>query len=361
MANFYSRLSYSFGNEDWDTEHKALQIRPSDRVLCVTASGDRPLNLLTKELKELVAVDANPLQNALFDLKRVALSHLAYDDYLAFMGATTSQDRMKTYVQIEQKLDPMSSALWELLHKKIARGILYQGSVEKLLKFTSQMIRTCRGSKKVDGLFANKTLKDQQKFLTDHWHTYLWKKTFHLGLHPFLTRNFIKDPGLYEHIDPTIHVGDQLYLRIHNYLNRHLAKESILLSLFFNGKVEPKYFPPYLTKEGIKKIKKQVDKTDFHTADLVSYVSKAQSNSFDCFSVSDVASYMGKEDFNKLAEGIFRCAKPGARFCIRQLMSNHQIPSHLASNFKRNLKLDQQLQEEDRCCVYTFMTGVIEK
>jgi S-adenosylmethionine-diacylglycerol 3-amino-3-carboxypropyl transferase len=61
MANFYSRLSYSFGNEDWLTEHKALQIQPTDSVLCVTASGDRPLNLLTKELKALVAVDANPL------------------------------------------------------------------------------------------------------------------------------------------------------------------------------------------------------------------------------------------------------------------------------------------------------------
>lgn len=361
MGSFYSRLSYSFGNEDWDTEHKALQIRPEDRVLCVTASGDRPLNLLTKELRELVAVDANPLQNALFDLKRVALSSLTYNDYLSFMGATPSQNRMQTYAQLENKLDPMSSALWELLPKKINQGILYQGSVEKLLKMTSRMIRALRGNKKVDRLFAHSTLEEQQKFVADHWHTFFWKKTFHIALHPYVTRTFVKDPGLYEHVDPTFHVGNQLYDRIHNYLNRGLAKESILLSLILNGKVDPEYYPPYLKQEDLEKIKKQVGKTQFHTDDLISYVSKASANSFDCFSVSDVASYIGKEDFNRLVEGIFRCAKPGARYCIRQFMTNHQIPSHLVPHFKRNTTLDQQLQEEDRCCVYTFMTGTIEK
>ncbi|HKZ00179.1 MAG TPA: DUF3419 family protein, partial [Rhabdochlamydiaceae bacterium] len=68
MANFYSRLSYSFGNEDWITELEALRIKPGDRVVCITASGDRPLHLLLADLGELVSVDANPFQNHLFEL-----------------------------------------------------------------------------------------------------------------------------------------------------------------------------------------------------------------------------------------------------------------------------------------------------
>ncbi len=361
MGSFYSRLSYSFGNEDWNTEHKALQIRPTDSVLCVTASGDRPLNLLTRELRDLIAVDANPLQNALFDLKRVALSTLSFEEYLRFLGVSPSKERLKTYSQIEKGLDPMSSALWELLPKKIEKGILYEGSVEKLLKFTSKAIRTLRGKQKVDRLFGHTDLEQQKEFLREEWHTFFWKKAFDIALHPTLTRTFVKDPGLYEHVDSNIHVGKQLYARIHNYLDHHLARESLLLSLIFNGKVDPHYFPPYLQKEGVHQIKRQVNKTQFHTDDLVSYVTKAPSNSFDCFSVSDVASYIGKEDFNRLVEGIFRCAKPGARYCIRQFLSNHQIPAHLKPHFKRNTQLDQELQAEDRCCVYTFMTGVIEK
>jgi S-adenosylmethionine-diacylglycerol 3-amino-3-carboxypropyl transferase len=360
MGNFYSRLSYSFGNEDWKTEHKALQIRPSDSVLCVTASGDRPLNLLTKELKEIVAIDANPLQNALFELKRVALSKLSYSDYIAFIGIRPSQNRVQTYYQIAKDLDPMASAFWEILHKKIERGVLYEGSVEKLLKIASTCIRIFR-SKKVDALFSIDDLEEQQQFVSSHWHTYLWKKAFHFGLHPFVTRNFIKDPGLYEHVDPTVHVGNQLYEQLHSYLKRHLAKESVLLSLILNGKVDPHHLPPYLTEEGVEKIKKQVDKASFHTDDLISYTAKAKQNAFDCFSVSDVASYLSKEQFDSLIEGIYRCARPGARFCMRQFLTNHQIPEHLAPFFQRNISLEKELQEEDRCFVYTFMAGKIKK
>lgn len=361
MGSFYARLSYSFGNEDWDTEKKALQIGPEDTILCVTASGDRPLNLLTTPLKKLVAVDANPLQNALFDLKRVALSQLSYQDYLAFIGATPSKARLRTFSQIESKLDPMTSALMELVSKKINRGILYEGSVEKLLKLSSRVIRALRGNKKVDALFAFDNLAEQQKFLDQHWHTYLWRKSFQIALNPLVTRTVMKDPGLYEHVDENMHVGEELYSRLHTYLSHNLAQKSTLLSLILNGKVDPKYYPPYLQQEGVEAIKKQVGKTQFHTTDLISYVTKAPENTFDCFSVSDVASYICKEDFNKLVEGMFKCAKPGARYCIRQFLTNHQIPDHLTAHFKRNETLDKELQTEDRCCVYTFMTGTIEK
>jgi S-adenosylmethionine-diacylglycerol 3-amino-3-carboxypropyl transferase len=359
-VSFYSKLRYSFGNEDWDTEHKALQIQPHDQVLCVTASGDRPLNLLTKELKEITAVDANPLQNALFDLKRVSLVKLTYPDYMAFLGVSPSQNRLQTYSQLQKDLDPMTSCLWELLPKKIDRGVLYEGSVEKLLKRVSAWFHFFQG-RKIETLFAYDDLEQQQQFISTRWHTPLWKKAFQIALHPALARTLIRDPGLYEFVDPTIDAGAQLYERFQNYLKRNLAKESILLSLIFNGRVDPRYFPPYLTEEGVSKIKKQVDKASFHTDDLVSYTEKAKPESFDCFSISDVASYLSKEQFASLMEGIYRCAKPNARFCLRQLLSNHQIPTHLAPYFQRNTPLEQQLQQEDRCFLYSFMVGTIKK
>lgn len=360
MGNFYSRLSYSFGNEDWNTEHRALRIQPTDRVLCVTASGDRPLNLMTAELKEIVAVDANPLQNALFNLKKVALSKFSYSNYMAFMGAHPCKNRLHLFSKLEKNLDPLTASLWNLLPKKIEQGVLYSGSVEKLLKVASTVIRTLRG-KKVKSLFSFDNLQDQQQFMSQHWHTYLWKKTFDVCLHPLITRTFIKDPGLYEHIDPNIHIGKQIYERLHTYLSQNLAKESTLLSLLFRGKVDAHHFPPYLTEEGVKKIKKQAKKAHFYTDDLVSFIEKANSDSFDCYSVSDVASYLNKDLFVRLVEGIYRTARPGARFCIRQFLSNHQIPEHLSPYFKRDTILEKQLQADDRCCVYTFMTGTILK
>ena len=73
MGSFFSRLSYSFGNEDWRTEQDALKIKSGDRVVCITGSGDRPLHLLLSEGQEVVSVDANIFQNQLLHLKAAAL------------------------------------------------------------------------------------------------------------------------------------------------------------------------------------------------------------------------------------------------------------------------------------------------
>ncbi len=254
----------------------------------------------------------------------------------------------------------MSSALWEILPKKIERGILYEGSVEKLLKVASTIIKTVRRNK-IETLFSMDCLEQQRQFVSEHWQTPLWKKAFQIVLHPIVTRTFVKDPGLYEHIDPNIHVGNHLYDRINHYLNNNLARESVLLSLILQGSVDPRYYPPYLTENGVAKIKKQVRKTQFFTDDLVTFIEKTEPESFDCFSISDVASYLSKSHFNRLLEGILKCARPQARFCMRQFLSNHQIPNHLTSYFQRDLALEKELKKEDRCFVYSFMTGTIVK
>lgn len=360
MGNFYSRLSYSFGNEDWRTEQKALKIQPKDRVVCITASGDRPLNLLSTELEELVSVDTNPMQNALFDLKRAAIKYLDYPDYISFLGVGSHSDRSQTYSSLEKDLSPASAALWQRYKGKISRGVLYEGAVEKWMKVVSRILRPVRGQK-IDKLFSFNNLPDQQAFLKASWHTYLWKKAFQIILHPWITRFFIKDPGLYAYVDREIHIGTHLYEKLHGSLNRFLAKESVLLSLLFRGRVDKDHFPPYLSETDFQGIKRQIGKVRFETVDMASFLENAPENSFDCFSCSDIASYISKQKFDRVMNGMLRSAKPGARFCIRQFLSNYQIPEAIAPHFTRNSALEKQLEEEDRCFVYRFMCGTINK
>ena len=87
MNDFFSRLSYSFGNEDWNTEYQALKVKPSDKVVCITASGGRPLNLLLQDCEQVVTVDANKIQNYLLKLKSAALKEVDYEEYLDFLVA----------------------------------------------------------------------------------------------------------------------------------------------------------------------------------------------------------------------------------------------------------------------------------
>jgi len=361
MASFFSRLSYSFGNEDWKSDQTALKIQPEDHVLCITASGDRPLNLLVNDCHKIDAVDANPIQNYLLDLKVAAMKKLNHDDFLQFIGAEECKHRSEMFKTLDPHLSSESREYWKQNRKKIAKGVLYQGAIEKWCQRLSIIIRMLKGSKHVDQLLEFNDLKKQSEFVNTVWNTNLWRKSFELVLRPALTKPTMKDPGLYAYIGSNINPANYIYSRMQSALHRGLAKENPLVTLILDGRVAPEAFPPCLTKEGIAVIQSRLNKITIHSENVVDFLEKAKPNSYDCFSMSDVASYLNPEDYRRMLKAILSSAKPKARFCIRQFLSGYTIPPDLAPHFIRNEALEKEVEDNDRCFVYRYMVGEIKK
>lgn len=367
MAHFFKRLSYSFGNEDWRTDHEALKVKPQDSVLCITASGDRPLHLLLNNCESITSIDANPFQNQLFNLKRFAMETLDFDHYLSFLGAIEGhpKQRWETFLKISPHMDDKSHQFWFKKKAMIQRGVLYQGFVEKKLKrIVAPGIRLFRG-KKIDNLFEFTDLEKQKEFVEKKWDRLPWRKTIDIALGSsisrLLLRCIVSDPGIYDHLEGTTNIGSYFYKRMNDSLKNNLAQESVLLSLLLNGKVSRTAFPPYLTEEGVKVIKKHTHKVKTEDIDLISFLKKSSNNSFDCFSLSDVASYLNQNDFEIMMNEVKRVAKPNAKFSIRQFLSNHQLNESIKSSFKRDANLEKEIEKKDRCFVYRYMAGTIEK
>ncbi len=357
MTFFFSRLSYSFGNEDWRTEKRALGIRPHDQVLCITASGDRPLNLLARECQKIVCIDANPSQNYLLQLKMAAMQVLEFQEYLSFLGAIPGKDRRQTLLKLLPFMEKEAAQFWLHHQTMIEKGVLYQGAVERLTKIVARLTSFLRG-KKLRKLFAMNNLEEQKKFVREEWDGYLWRKIFDIFLNPFISRVFLEDPGL-ENVGAVIKPGTYIYDRIKASLERDLARKNPLLSLLLKGKVYPEAFSPHLREEGTKVIKTRLQKLEVKTNDVVDYLDSVPSGTFDVFSLSDVASYMNYSRFDRLLRNIIRTAKPGARFCLRQFLSSYEIPADLQPFFDRNTSLEKQLEEQDNCFVYRFWTGKV--
>jgi S-adenosylmethionine-diacylglycerol 3-amino-3-carboxypropyl transferase len=358
--NFYKRLSYSFGNEDSKTEQEALQISPNARVVCITASGDRPLNLLTNDCAELVCVDLNKTQNFLLNLKVAAIQAFDYSNYLKFLGIAECNNRHHSYTSLVPFLDAETQSFWNSKQKLIKKGVIYQGALERWAKKISKTIRFFRKSK-VEKLFSFNDLEEQKKFLKEEWNNWIWRKVFDLDLYPTISRFFLKDPALSFSVNPSIKIGPYIYDRISWSLESRLAKLNPFLSLFIKGKILPEAFPPYLTENGINLIKSRVNKLNIQTMDIVDYLKSCPDNHFDAFSMSDVASYLDKNTFEELLKAILRTAKPNARFSIRQFLSCHSIPLTLQKHFQRELDLEKRLKEEDFCFIYNFTVGKISK
>lgn len=357
MASFFSLLRYSFGNEDWRTEEEALDIQPQDEVLCITASGDRPLNLLARECQKIVCIDANHVQNYLLQLKAAAMRILDYEEYLAFLGAIPGNGRKQTLQHLLPYMDPQAAQFWKKNEKMIAKGILYQGTVERLTYIVAKFLSLTRG-KKVKRLFDINNIEEQKRFVRDEWDSYIWRKIFNVLLNPIISRFIIKDPGL-ANIGSDIKPGSYIYERIHASLERDLAKYNPLLSLIMKGTVSHEAFSPYLTEAGTQAIKTRLSSLEIRTTDVIDYLDSLSGPTFDVFSLSDVASYLSYPNFNRLLNCMIKTAKPGARFCLRQFLSSYEIPPNLQPYFVRNKALERSLEQRDNCFVYRFFIGKV--
>lgn len=358
MTAFFSRLSYSLGNEDWRTEQKALSIQPSDDICCITASGDRPLNLLTANCRSITCVDANPIQNHLLELKRVAIQQLDYSSYLSFLGANPSNYRLDTLKHLLPFMNIQAASFWESHPDLIEKGVLYQGATEKLTQIIARCAKFFRG-RKIKKLFAFDDLEKQKHFVETQWDSFIWRKVFKILLNPFVSRFMLEDPGLVN-VGKKINPGIYIYERLTASLKQDLAKNNLLLSLLFQGRISPDAYSPYLTEKGFNQIKPHVSRIKQQTTDIVSYLESLDGPTFDAFSLSDVVSYISQTDFVRLLRAMLKTAKPGARFCMRQFLSSQDIPLDLQPFFKRDSELEQQLEQQDNCFVYRFSTGTIE-
>ena len=86
-TQFNNEYIYAFTWEDPRVDHRLLRIRDTDVVLCVTSAGDNVLDYVYQASPRRVhAVDLNPSQNHLLELKIAALRGLPYAQVWKMFG-----------------------------------------------------------------------------------------------------------------------------------------------------------------------------------------------------------------------------------------------------------------------------------
>jgi S-adenosylmethionine-diacylglycerol 3-amino-3-carboxypropyl transferase len=78
-------LVYNQCWEDPAVDHEALRLRPDDRVLVITSAGCNALDYALSGASVL-AVDVNPRQNHLLELKRAGIRALAFEEFFDLFG-----------------------------------------------------------------------------------------------------------------------------------------------------------------------------------------------------------------------------------------------------------------------------------
>ncbi|KAL8829219.1 MAG: hypothetical protein Q9170_006263, partial [Blastenia crenularia] len=119
-TQFNQDYLYAFTWEDPRVDQRLLQIKDSDTIICLTSAGDNLLDyLVTANPRRIHAVDLNPSQNHLLELKVAVFQALPYVDVWKMFGEGYHPDFRRLLLE---KLSPhMSSQAFQFWVKHTRR------------------------------------------------------------------------------------------------------------------------------------------------------------------------------------------------------------------------------------------------
>ncbi|KAF2843141.1 hypothetical protein M501DRAFT_1005791 [Patellaria atrata CBS 101060] len=166
---FKDEYIYAFTWEDSRVDARLLKVRSDDVILALTSAGDNILSFALEKPRRIHAVDLNPTQNHLLELKVAAFTALGYSDVWKLFGEGKNDAFQELLVT---KLSPHMSSLafqYWLQNGHTAfkdRGLYYTGGSRHAIQLVGWLFKIFGLSGQVQKLCSASTLNEQREI----WH-----------------------------------------------------------------------------------------------------------------------------------------------------------------------------------------------
>ncbi|KAF2267923.1 hypothetical protein CC78DRAFT_32264 [Lojkania enalia] len=174
---FNNSYIYAFTWEDDRADARLLKVCPDDVVLAITSAGDNILSFALDSPRRIHAVDLNPTQNHLLELKVAAFTALGYSDVWKLFGEGKHVDFRSLLIN---KLSPHMSSLafqyWLQSGPSVfsKQGLYYSGGSGNALTLVGWLFQVLGLTKEVKKLCAAQTLNEQRE---------IWRRSIRSVLH----------------------------------------------------------------------------------------------------------------------------------------------------------------------------------
>lgn len=168
---FNEEYIYSFTWEDARVDSRLLKITSDDVILALTSAGDNILSYALERPKRIHAVDLNPAQNHLLELKVAAFRGLDYQNFWKLFGEGKHDDFHKLLVEdLSPHLSSHAFDFW--LHAgpstfdSRGKGLYFTGGSRHALKLISWLGSLLGIRKDMEKLGEAQTLAEQREIWT---------------------------------------------------------------------------------------------------------------------------------------------------------------------------------------------------
>ncbi len=335
---FYARsLVYNTCWEDPAVDRRALDLRPDDTVLAITSAGCNVLDYALAGVKRIHAVDANPRQTALLELKLAAIRSLDHADFFQIFGYGYHSRFEQIYHDLlRHELAGFSREYWDgRSHWFTSRAgsFYYHGLVgivarcfRGYLKFRPSL------AEPIEALFLSSTMDEQRILYDERILPLMWTQGMNWTLSRQFTMSLLGVPHPQRKEIQAQHTGGVAgFIRESiEYVFRHLpAWDNYFWRVYVLGGYSQACCPEYLKPAGFLALKKGLAERIVASTETITDFLKRGDEPISKFVLLDHMDWMGAYLPQALVEewsALLGRAAPGARIIFR---SAHARPAYL--------------------------------
>jgi S-adenosylmethionine-diacylglycerol 3-amino-3-carboxypropyl transferase len=348
----FSDILYAQCWEDPDLDREAFHIGPDDTVFTITSGGCNALAFLADGPRRVVAIDLNPCQTFLLQLKIAAFRRLPHVELMEFIGVRSSMHREGIYQALRADLPDDCRRYWDNQPEKISSGIMHCGRYERYMALLRSWTRTLMGPRLIDQFFAEDDPERRAALFHDRWDNIPWKVLTRVLLSR-KTMTALFDGAFFKYVEGDFSFGEHFARRVKHAMTTLSLKDNPYLSYILLGRYfSEAHLPTYLRPEHYESIRTRIDRISVQTIGCAEYFRQLPDAAISKFNFTNIFEWIAPEAFENILRETWRVGTRGAVLTYRNLLVHRERPAHLAHLFASDRALAGKLLARDRSFIY---------
>jgi S-adenosylmethionine-diacylglycerol 3-amino-3-carboxypropyl transferase len=376
-----NNLVYNTCWEDPRLDREALDFQSDDRVMVITSAGCNALDYALTGPAEVHAVDMNPRQNALLELKIAAIKELDYPDFFKMFGVGRYEGIRSIYEQkLRKHLCTWSQDFWDRRIKFFdnSRKTFYyrgtSGSFARMIRIYVERVIKVR--EPIDHLFSAKTVEEQQRIYREELKERFWTGFLKFAMNRDTTLSMLGVPKAQRRqIELQYEGGVVKFIQdcLESVFTKLPIHDNYFWRVYLYGSYTQDCCPEYLKQENYEKLRDGLaDRVQTHTTSVQGFLEGHQ-GTISKFILLDHMDWLSDKFFPLLEsewQAIVDTAAPNAKIIWRsgglrtdfidQVKVSHEgkmVPVNELLEY--NTEMSERLHKLDR--VHTYASFYIAK
>jgi S-adenosylmethionine-diacylglycerol 3-amino-3-carboxypropyl transferase len=368
-------LVYNTCWEDPRLDREALALGPDDTMVVITSAGCNVLDYALDAPRSIHAVDLNPRQNALLELKVAAIRTLEFDEFFQLFGRGRLRGWPETYRRrVRPLLSDAARECWDRrehwFDPKAQAAFYFRGTTGLAARMANTYLNlVIRARPSIEALINAADVDAQRDIYDRALRDRLWTPLFQWWLRRDSTLALLAVPRPQrEHIERDYPSGIVGFIRerIEAVFTRLPMADNYFWRVYLTGEYSPSCCPEYLKRSNFERLKDGlVDRISIQTTSVQAFL-ESHETSISRFVLLDHMDWLcddGNAALGREWRAILQRAAPGARvlwrsggrataFVDRLVVDHDGRPTRVGDRLTYDRPLAERLHARDRVHTY---------